>query len=185
MTATTTAPRTRRRTVVASAAVALVVIALLAAASLSWWSRPDAFGGWDESYSWSGETQVGRTMNVGLTAGAEPDGPITTRRIRPVVPVNTADADIELVVCTRGAGGTTLGSSSEPLPDAETCPEVRPLDDAGDVDWSSETVVARVTPRRAGVVQLAGVEVTYTRDAKHLWQSGSERAGGGSRLTVP
>jgi hypothetical protein len=181
---TLTAPGRTRRLPLRALVTLCVVAVVLVAACTSWWSRPAAFDEWAGAYSMSGEAEVGQVMNVSLTGGVEPDGPVRVQRIRPVAPVNTADADIELVVCTRGVDGLLLGSSSEPLPDGDACPEVRPLADGADIDWSKDNLVARVTPRRPGTVRLAGFEVTYSRGWTSLWRTDTRHAGDGSVLTV-
>jgi hypothetical protein len=163
--------RPRRARVLAGAAL---VGAALLAAYLLWWSRPTAYFPYGSGSA--GPSEVGETRFFSLLL-SEPDGVVDVHELRPVVTTNTSDATIDYVVCTDGERAG-IGSGSGPLPNAE-CPRLRPLADVDldDVDWTDHSLVARITPRRAGIVRIEGAEVTYTRDWKHLWQTGTQRFG--------
>lgn len=151
--------------------LAAAVLGALAAAAW-WWTHPQAF----DAYGGRGRTEVavGRTANLNLLVPSR-DVDVTVRSIRADVVQDSADADVELVLCGPVDGAFT-GDSVGPLGPAQ-CSSVRPATEATDVDWGREALVVRVTPRRQGTVRIAGALVRHTRDWRHAWQTGTERTG--------
>ncbi|WP_370208144.1 hypothetical protein [Aeromicrobium sp.] len=153
---------------------ALAVAVGLLAVHLLWWSRPTAYAPYGSSIR--GPAQVEETRLISLLL-SDPTRDVTVHALRPAVTENTSDATIDFVVCTDGdrAG---IGGGSGSLPNAEG-PSFQPLADLDldDVDWTDQSLVARITPRRPGGVRIEGVHVTYTDDWKHLWRTGTQRFG--------
>jgi hypothetical protein len=46
-------------------------------------------------------------------------------------------------------------------------------------------LLVRVTPRARGDVELRGLRVRYTRDARHLWQTGTQLVPVAVRVITP
>lgn len=137
----------------------------------------------------SGPLVVGATTWFGLTyPGASiplqrDDGErARLREAEPRVLVNTAQAEVELLVCVidPAAGVGAVGSLSSQRDLDATCRETlpvgaRPLRLSGGF---ADQVVLRLTPTREGVVQVDGADVTYS----YAGRTGTEHVGLGVQL---
>jgi hypothetical protein len=155
--------------------IALLVVVVVIGHQL-WWSKPAAFGGRDSTGELT--SQVGKPVYVNVLL-SPPDGTVSVHDVEPVVVTNSAGADIDLVAC-RQARPTSLGAGDSLC---GWCADTGPVDraDLNDVDWQ---VYARITAHRAGQVRIDGVDIRYSRDRAHLWQTGTEQAGVGIVVTA-
>jgi hypothetical protein len=172
-------PATRRRR--RRARITWVVVLGVLATAAVWWSQPRAFDAYGDLVE--APVEVGSTANVNLLLPSK-DVAATIRSIRADVVENTSGATIELVLCSTPDSGAGIGAGFGELGPSD-CDRVRPVRSAGEVDWREESLVVRVTPSHAGTVRIAGARVTYTRDWRHLWQSGTERTGTEVVVTTP
>jgi len=112
---------------------------------------------------------------------------VTLRGVSAVVVQNTADADIEFVICRWIPGlDARLGNDTGSLDDycASTTPASERSLNLDPTDPLAESIILRVTPKQVGRVELHGVNVDYQRGWRHLWQSGTEQTGPDVAITV-
>ena len=64
------------------------------------------------------------------------------------------------------------------------CSTARPAK-AGTRTRPDESLLVRLTPRARGDVELRGLRVRYTRDARHLWQTGTQLVPVAVRVITP
>jgi hypothetical protein len=130
------------------------------------------------TYGASETVAVGQTMYFGDTLVAQRiiDHPrdftptsINVSGIRPVVRANTADADIAVLRCVSRVGGPPLLGQSKSDADAK-CTSLRPFNSGRltvGFNMHNDDIVIAITPRRTGVVKVAGVTLEYSSGARH------------------
>jgi hypothetical protein len=139
------------------------------------WIRHDAvFGpvGWDISMAVAVDQQV--DVNVQPYQRA----PVTLVSARPNVLENTSHAEISVVLCVpihevMGASRGPLGAWCDPVGDVR--------DQLLEPDDGQPYLILVVTPRQAGVVHVAGIELTY-RDGL---RRGHQLVGVDTQVTAP
>lgn len=161
--------------------VAVVLAALLAAALVvSWWTHPTALVVGDERIA--ARVAVGRPADVTLVPTL-PRRAITLRSVEPVLAEGGTPSDVEVLLCGRlSAGGDPVTSNAGDL--MSFCSSVRPAE-PGSRTRPDESLVVRIVPRARGDVELLGVRVGYRRDARHLWQTGTQELDTPVRVTTP
>lgn len=157
--------------------VAVTVAVVTIGAFIVWWTRPDAFGPYGNAVS--AQLVVGETLDVNLSVTSIQEQ-VTTHALEPRITENTADADIDVVLCELD-GDDRLGAGTGELD--RYCTSVRPAT-AGQIDWRRNDLMVRVTPRRAGTVRIEGTEIGYTRGWRHLRQTGTQHTGTAVVLTA-
>jgi hypothetical protein len=170
-------PRGRRVTVVKSVSATLL---LMAAALGVWWDTSDGLlSGYGSSVS--GPTQVGHTTYVGLFIGATSHRPtIDISRLHLRVATNTAEADISVRRCVSRPSGGGIGAVQDGW--AQYCTSMdRFTSGAISLDQRRAQLVLAVTPRRAGVVDVQGVDLSY----RHQLRFGRQHVGQRVTLTAP
>lgn len=184
LTRTPATPRARVR-VVASllAAITLVACALM---YLMWWSQPTAFDARGNAITVTAQVADPQTWNLDVGESVS-DEIVTLRSIEPVVVQNSADADIELVVCRWKPGlDARLGADTGSL--SKYCSDTSPVPgrafNLDSTDPQAESIIIRVTPKQRGRVEVAGVKVDYRRGWRHLWQTGTEHTGPDVAITA-
>lgn len=152
---------TGRRGVVA----AVVAVALAAALAVTWWTRPTALE--------PGPARLAARVAVGAPADVVlvPSFPAERLRLRSVEPEladGGASATVEVLLCATASSCT---SSRPAAPDTRT--------------RRGESLVVRVVPQERGDVDVVAVRVRYSRDARHLWQTGTQVLDTQVRVTTP
>jgi len=109
---------------------------------------------------------TGDTREVDTRIGAADHDTIRLVELRPRIAADTAAAEVTIKVCTTGAGCTAVTAAHGP--------RLR-LSGTG-----ASRVVVSVTPHRAGVVRIDGVDVTYLDAGRR----GTEHAGSDLLVTV-
>jgi hypothetical protein len=150
-----------RRTITAVILTALAVIAVIA--SGYWLSHPTSL----ETYGNSLELRasIGHTIavdtTISSTAGAGA-ARVTLTALTSRITENTAHATIVFVVCQRNAGTTGVGAG-EVSEMAAYCTRVDPLPGTftGHLGFSTNQIVALITPRSAGRLHIAGYDASY------------------------
>ncbi|HST83844.1 MAG TPA: hypothetical protein VLL08_19070 [Kineosporiaceae bacterium] len=152
---------TSRRTVTALVLTALVVTAI--AGSGYWLSHPTSL----ETYGSGLEATaaIGHTIAIDTTISATHEASsaqVTLHSLKPRITENTSDATVVFVVCQRNAGDTAVGTG-QPSDLAEYCTRVDPLPRSfkAHLGFTTNQIVALVTPRKAGRLHIAGYDATY------------------------
>lgn len=160
------AVRTRQRRLVRYVALGLAcaVLAAIAVVGVRWVYGPQslrAYGGMSES----AEGKPGRTVLFGAMGSQSANGVdrwlrVDLRSVRPIVSVNTAGADVRVLLCTIGTdGGIGISSSAHPY-----CSAIKAFQPGrvtlGWLHGRTDLLVA-VTPRHVGTVRVDGLRVTY------------------------
>lgn len=147
------------------------------------WRHPHAFRDWDGRYSASlVDARIGETHYFGLTDPNELTTTVTLRSAAPRVEVNTAGATFDVLECIAPPQGEDFGIGVANEQDIGRFCELSSIADArlSPQDKPARTILLAITPHRAGVVKVRGVDVRY--DAG--WRSGVQRIGGNSGLTT-
>ena len=109
---------------------------------------------------------AGETQEIDARVVAADHDTIRLVELRPRIEVDSAAAEVTLKLCTTGAGCTAVTAAHGP--------RLR-LSGTG-----ASRVVVSVTPHRAGVVRIDGVDVTYIDAGRR----GTEHAGSDLLVTV-
>ncbi len=178
-------PRTRRR-LTARAVVGVVAVASVAGLGWAGWERdhPTAFVDNGASVGMD-PLPAGKTLYFGVTWPGNPDHDVVLESAHPRVTTDSAASDVEVVACVAGGlEGTPIGTAFDSHLD-RYCSKVLPIwPDEPDVRLSSarhDQLLIRVTPRRPGRVEIAGVDVVY-RDG---WQQGHQKVTARVGATTP
>jgi hypothetical protein len=129
----------------------------------------------------SGPSRVGEPVLVGM-GNTSPAQTVTVRGARPVVRENSADAQIQIMICRKRAatGLILIRGAARP-----SCRKTVTAD--GYVLRRSahdrEFIMARVVARQPGEVHLDGVDVAYSRGWRDLWMTRHGRAGIEAKLS--
>jgi uncharacterized protein (DUF58 family) len=159
-------------------AAGLAVLLALALA-VSWWTSPTALFVEDERVA--ARVAVGSPADVTVVPVLPRRG-VVLRSVEPVLADGGARADVEVLLCGRpSGGGASLTTAGDLL---TTCTSVRPAT-PGTRTREDESLLVRVVPRERGDVELLGLRVRYTRDARHLWQTGTQALDVDVRVTTP
>jgi hypothetical protein len=160
--------------------VAAVLAALLALAlAASWWTSPTAL--FAEDGRVAARVAVGSPADV-VVVPVLPRRGVVLRSVEPVLADGGARADVEVLLCGRPSGGGTSSTTAGDL--SATCTSVRPAG-AGARTRADESLLVRIVPRERGDVEMFGLRVRYTRDARHLWQTGTQELDVEVRVTTP
>lgn len=163
----------RRRT--AGAGLALLTVVVLAA---SWWTRPTSLEPAEERVAQ--RVAVGSPVDVVVVPRLPAD--LTLRSVEPDLPDGVARADVEVLLCERADDAGPTVSVTGDL--TSVCSTVRPAS-AGARTRASESLLVRVTALERGDVELRGLRVRYSRDARHLWRTGTQLLPTEIRLITP
>lgn len=158
---------------------ALLAVLLAVAVAVSWWTHPSAIQADGDRIAV--RVAVGRPADV-VVAPSLPSA-LTLRSVEPVVPAGVARADVEVLLCgVLDDGSGVVSSNAGDL--MSTCTSVRPAE-PGTRTRSDESLLVRITPRERGDVELTGLRIGYSRDARHLWQRGIQELTTAVRVTTP
>ncbi|ALX05865.1 MULTISPECIES: hypothetical protein [Aeromicrobium] len=160
------------------AVLGLVVVTVLALA-VSWWTQPTALPGDAERVAQ--RAAVDSTVDVVVVPSVPPG--LTLRSVEPDLPAGTTRADVQVLLCGRLDGDASVEVSTAGDLTA-ICSTARPAK-AGTRTRPDESLLVRVTPRARGDVELRGLRVRYTRDARHLWQTGTQLVPVAVRVITP
>jgi hypothetical protein len=130
-----------------------------------WLTHDRAFSGFGNAIE--APIQLGHTTYAGLGMGPRTASPrevtIGLRSIRPRVELNTADATIELLVCSASQETTRLGVAMDDV--SELCSSLAPWHRGsftfGPFDSDTKYLVLAVTPQRVGEVRIEGADVSF------------------------
>ena len=154
-----------------------MVLVVVAALGVRWWTHPTVFGGLGDGYRADPRPVERAAMSTTVIfpkVGGDPET-VTIDDLRAVFTANTADAAATFGVCHMSAGEDPIGAVHDP---ADTCADSEAFEKGmtlrHGVAPDSDYLFVTITPTRAGVAHLVRVEVTYHRDATHLWQRGTE-----------
>lgn len=162
----------------------LVGVMLGAVASAWWWTHPRAF------MSGAGGEMMMKAVPLDdgpVYVGFAPDGAgrdpetVTLRSVRVRLRDNTAGATATVAVCTRrpvAAGTLALGSgTAADTPDlGKYCTSLQPVRPGVRmrIDDGRQYLIASVSASRPGRAVFAHADLTYSRDASHLYQRGTQ-----------
>lgn len=161
------------------AVAAAFAVGLALALAVSWWTHPTALPTAAERVAQ--RAAVDSTVDV-VVVPEVPNG-LTLRSVEPDLPTGTARADVEVLLCGRLDGEASVEVSTAGDLTA-ICTSVRPTS-PGTRTRSDESLLVRITPRERGDVVLQGVRVRYSRDARHLWQTGTQLVPAEVRVITP
>jgi hypothetical protein len=175
MKTTTLAPErpggTRRQLWRALAAI-VVVLGMFAAPGWWWWRHPDVFYEVHEPIDWSGSTidlAYGPYRYEVAESLEDASGTARIDKAEPVVVTNTADATVTLSVCTTKPRAHL--SFSGPMWSMEGyCSEVVPLEKGFVLPLGKDPgyqVTVTIAPEHEGLVQVAGVRLTYKHGIRY------------------
>jgi hypothetical protein len=109
---------------------------------------------------------------------ADTNETLTFRSARVHFAENMAGAVGTLSVCVPAEGVGVLGAVSGSL--SEFCREVRPIRSGTTIRWTRDSpreyILLTIEPTQPGIARVDEIELTYSRDRKHLWQRGIARA---------
>lgn len=172
----------RRRTTL----TALLVLGLLAAAAWGgwWWTHATVLerelggAGFDMEPRPVPQATVHTAVAFPPTSG-DGDETLTFRAVELHFAKNTAEATARLSICVPPDEFSLIGVVTGPL--GRHCEEVRPLRSGTRMHWvegfpPEEYLVLSIEPERAGVARVDRIEISYARDAAHLWQRGTASA---------
>jgi hypothetical protein len=152
-----------------------------------WVNHPDALQPYYGMIE-SAPIPLGHTMYNDAVIGpaSEPSGngpadaTVTVESLTPVVTENTSQATVVLLVCERNSSHIGIGTQEGAL--SASCTRVYPFKGPATLDLGFTTVqiVAVVTPHKAGVVDVAGYEVSYEQGIRH----GTQHVGAGMTFTT-
>lgn len=130
------------------------------------------------TYGASGPLAIGKTEYFGGNAIAaraisHPNQPgqlsLHISAIRPIVDVNTADADTSVLRCVLAHDGPGPAGAFRADTNS-TCSSLKPFR-SGAVTLGfrkgDDDIVVAVTPRRAGMVRISGIELQYSSGLRH------------------
>jgi hypothetical protein len=170
-------------------AASLIVVGILVAGVVAyqmWWSEPNAFNALGNGMSTTQRVNDLQTLNVdvGVAQSAET---VSLRDVEGVVFQNTADAEIEFVICRWKPGlDARLGADRGSLNGycASTTPASTQKVNLDATAPRAESIILRITPKKAGRIELHGINIEYQRGWRHLWQTGTEHTGPDITITV-
>ncbi|HEX5561761.1 MAG TPA: hypothetical protein VFX52_08970 [Nocardioidaceae bacterium] len=174
--------------------VLLVGVMLGVAAGAWWWTHPRAFmSGAGAEMKLSAVPLDDLPFYVGFAnAGASRDPEtVTLRSVRVRLRDNTAGATATVAVCTRRpvADGTlAFGSgTAATTPDlGKYCTSLQPVRPGVTMrlDDGRQYLIATISVSRPGRAVFANADLTYSRDASHLYQRGTQHIEVGTITTV-
>ena len=160
-TRSTTVSTARART-----GLTLLVATAAVAAFCVWVTHPNAVGAYGNEQGM--RLEVGETVLVdaGIYSRHVEDDPrhgmpITVHSAVARISENTADADIELVLCRHSGDGTDIIGSIMAEDVSSYCLEELPIGGAHESFPSTAQLLFRITPRQPGTVQIEGIDLTY------------------------
>jgi hypothetical protein len=126
--------------------------------------------------------------DAGASKGSET---VTLRSVRVRLRDNTAGATATVAVCTRrpvAEGTLALGSgTAATMPDlGEYCTSLRPVRPGVKMrlDDGRQYLIASISAARPGRAVFVEADLTYSRDARHLYQRGTQHIEVGTITTV-
>lgn len=159
----------------------LLVVVLVLGSAARWLTDDRALNGYGSIVTTT--TAVGRTMyldaGVYSSGGVNSSFSITMRRLSPRLTTNTADAVVTLAVCSQSQTHTRIGAGASWT---SLCTSVVPFRTGRLlIDDRKVEVLLEVTPRKAGVVHIEGLDASYWRGLR--W--GHQHIGVDTTVTAP
>jgi len=163
--------------------IAVIVVVLLTMAAVVWSHSAKAFdrGGTVQTGTVSGDAPRFISLEAYSGGGGTHLNSVHLNSVRPIVVQNTANADVTMLLCQPKGDGDFAGdaSSAEMSSFCSSTESFRPVTGSF-YPKGTWLLVAQITPRQPGVVQIAQFNVTFREGLR----TGKQRVGTDYTLTV-